>query len=111
MIAYYSWSGNTKSVAEKIHAQIGGDMFRIETKDPYPKDYNETAYGVAKEQHDKGIIPELKENIEVSEHDIIFVGHRHGGMSLHLRLKQYHIKFNIYRYAIISIEGEVYFKE
>jgi len=45
LIAYFSWSGNTKSIAEKIHNTIGGDMFRIETAVPYPEDYNETAYG------------------------------------------------------------------
>ncbi len=74
LIAYFSWGGNTKSVAEKIQKSTGGDMFRIETLIPYPKDYNETAYGVAKEQHDKGIKPELKENCDISNYDIIFVG-------------------------------------
>ena len=48
LIAYFSWGGNTKSIAEKIHNSVGGDMFRIETAVPYPEDYNEAAYGVAK---------------------------------------------------------------
>ncbi len=74
LIAYFSWSGNTKSVAEKIQKTTGGDLFRIETIIPYPTDYNEIAYGVAKEQHDKGIKPELKETIDISGYDIIFVG-------------------------------------
>ena len=29
-------------------------MFRIETAVPYPTDYNEAAYGVAKKQHEEG---------------------------------------------------------
>ncbi len=74
LVAYLSWGGNTKSIAEKIQKQTGADMFRIETKVPYPTDYNETAYGVAKEQHEKGIKPELKDNGNVSGYDIIFVG-------------------------------------
>lgn len=74
LIAYFSFSGNTKAIAEKIHAQIGGDIFRIETKIQYPADYNETAHGIAKEQHEKGIKPELKDNGDVSSYDIIFVG-------------------------------------
>lgn len=74
LIAYFSFSGNTKSIAEKIHSQVGGDMFRIETAVPYPANYNETAYGIAKEQHDKGIKPELKNNGNVSSYDVIFVG-------------------------------------
>lgn len=74
LVAYYSWSGNTKSIAEKIHSQVGGDIFRIETAEAYPEDYNETAYGVAKKQHDENIHPELKDNGNVSDYDIIFVG-------------------------------------
>lgn len=74
LIAYFSWGGNTKSIAEKIQAKTGGDMFQIETVIPYPKDYNETAYGVAKEQHDKGIKPELKDNGDVFDYDVIFIG-------------------------------------
>lgn len=74
LIAYFSFSGNTKAIAEKIQTQIGGDIFRIETKIQYPADYNETAYGIAKEQHEKGIKPELKDNGDVSSYDIIFVG-------------------------------------
>lgn len=74
LIAYFSWGGNTKSIAEKIHVQTGGDMFRIETAAPYPEDYNEAAYGVAKKQHEENIHPELKDNGDVSGYDIIFVG-------------------------------------
>lgn len=74
LTAYFSWGGNTKLIAEKIHSQVGGDIFRIETAIDYPNDYNETAYGVAKEQHDKGLMPELKNNGDVSNYDVIFVG-------------------------------------
>ena len=34
LIAYFSWGGNTKYIAEKIHNITGGDMFRIETAVP-----------------------------------------------------------------------------
>ena len=74
LIAYFSWSGNTKHIAEEIQGRVGGDMFRIETATPYPNDYNETAYGVAKKQHDENIFPELKSNGDVSNYDVIFVG-------------------------------------
>lgn len=74
LIAYFSWGGNTKTIAEKIHAQVGGDMFRIETAVPYPEDYNEAAYGVAKKQHEEGTMPPLKDNGDVSNYDIVFVG-------------------------------------
>ena len=74
LIAYFSWGGNTKSIAEKIHNTIGGDMFRIETAVPYPTDYNKTAYGFAKKQHEEGTKPKLKSNGDVSSYDMIFVG-------------------------------------
>ena len=48
-------------------------MFSIEPVTPYPTDYNETAYSVAKEQHDKNIHPPIK-NTDISTYDIIFVG-------------------------------------
>lgn len=73
LTAYFSWGGNTKSIAEKIQTQVGGDIFRIETLTPYPSDYNKTAYGIAKEQHEKNIHPPIK-NIDISSYDIIFVG-------------------------------------
>lgn len=74
LVAYFSWGGNTKLIAEKIHNQVGGDMFRIETAEPYPADYNETAYGVAKKQHEDGTKPELKSDGDVSGYDVVFVG-------------------------------------
>lgn len=74
LIAYFSWSGNTKFIAEKIHKNIGGDLFEIEPITPYPKNYNETAYGIAKEQKEKGIHPDLKNNGNTNDYDVIFVG-------------------------------------
>lgn len=40
LIVYFSFTaGNTKSIAEKIQKEIGGDIVRLETVKPYPKDY------------------------------------------------------------------------
>lgn len=74
LVAYFSWGGNTKSIAEKIHTLVGGDIFRIETATPYPTDYNETAYGIAKKQHEDGTKPELKTSCDISAYDTIFIG-------------------------------------
>ena len=74
LIAYFSWSGNTKYIAEKIKLKVSGDIFRIETKIPYPTDYNETAYKIEKKQHDENIHPEIKDNCDISNYDVIFVG-------------------------------------
>lgn len=74
LIAYFSWGGNTKTIAEKIQDKVDSDIFRIEPATPYPKNYNETVYNVAKKQHEENIHPELKENIDISNYDTIFVG-------------------------------------
>ena len=74
LIAYFSWGGNTKIIAEKIQDKVDSDIFRIEPETPYPKNYNETVYTVAKKQHEENIHPELKENIDISNYDTIFVG-------------------------------------
>lgn len=73
LVAYFSWGGNTKSIAQKIQAITGADIFELETKTPYPSDYDETTV-VAKDQIQKGVAVELKQTIDVSDYDIIFVG-------------------------------------
>ena len=73
LVAYFSWSRNTKTIAEKIHDLVGGDIFSIEPVTPYPSDYNETAYGIAKEQKEKGIHPPIH-NTDISAYNIVFVG-------------------------------------
>lgn len=47
---------------------------RIETKVPYPDDYHEVAYGIAKKQYEENILPVLKNNGDVAKYDVIFVG-------------------------------------
>ena len=73
LIAYFSWGGNTKFIAEKIRSKVNADMFQIEPVVPYPTDYNETAYGIAKTQKEKGTHPPIK-NTDIKPYDVIFVG-------------------------------------
>ena len=40
LIAYFSWSGNTRGIAEQIHQKVGGDLIEIEPIRPYSRDYN-----------------------------------------------------------------------
>ena len=40
VIIYYSYRGNTKSIAEMIQKSTGADIARIETVVPYDGDYN-----------------------------------------------------------------------
>jgi flavodoxin len=41
LVAYFSWSGNAKILAEQIAQASGGDLFEIRTVTPYSTVYNE----------------------------------------------------------------------
>ena len=73
LIAYYSHSGNTKSIAEKIKEITGGDIFEIKTVQAYPRNYNDVVEQ-AKDEKNRDIRPELAENCDISEYDKIFIG-------------------------------------
>ncbi len=73
LVAYYSYSGNTKSVAEKIKSVTGGDLFEIKPVKDYPNDYN-TVVSQAQVEKQNDTRPELKDNGNVAGYDIIFVG-------------------------------------
>ena len=40
IVVYYSWGGNTKSIAEKIARDLNCGTARIDTVVPYEGDYN-----------------------------------------------------------------------
>lgn len=74
LIAYYSYSGNTKAAAEKIQKLTGGDLFEIEVKVPYPAKYNDVV-AQAKKEKNENFLPELKVNVDnLSQYDMVFIG-------------------------------------
>lgn len=54
----YIEKGNTEIAVEKIEAMTGADVFKIEMKTPYAREYM-TCINEAKEHKQKGIRPEL----------------------------------------------------
>ena len=74
LVAYYSWSGNTKEVANAIHEQVGGDLFEIQTVEAYPTEYKATTVQ-AKQEINDGFRPKLKSNVaDMAQYDIVFIG-------------------------------------
>jgi len=66
--------GNVEYAAMIINAQTGGDMFRIETTEPYPDDYDETTDQAKKEKNDI-VRPELKDHLDdISSYDTVYLG-------------------------------------
>ena len=49
LIVYYSRSGNTRVVAEKIHATLDGSIVELQTVHPYPEEYRATTEQAQKE--------------------------------------------------------------
>lgn len=75
LVAYYSRSGNTKVLAEKIQALTGADTFRIDTVRDYPADYHGTTEAAKKELWERAR-PELSETLgSIDGYDVIFLGY------------------------------------
>lgn len=74
LIAYYSYSGNTKHAAEVIQKTTGGTLFEIVPVKAYSANYNECV-AQAKKEIRAGFKPELKANVpDFAKYDVIFVG-------------------------------------
>ena len=71
-IVYYSLSGITRGVAEKIQAACGGDLIEVRPKQPYTtiSAYSRGAKRARSEVHD----PIDPETIDVSSYDTIVLG-------------------------------------
>jgi len=74
LIAYYSWSGNTRRIAKIIHELVDGDIIEIIPEKPYPKSYWETVEQARKEIR-TGYKPPIKTRVEnIEDYDIVFLG-------------------------------------
>ena len=74
LVVYYSRSGNTRAVAETIHAAVGGDIVELQPVTPYPEAYRATT-DQAKRELASGYKPPLKNRIEqIEAYDVVFVG-------------------------------------
>ncbi len=75
LIAYFSHTGNTRAVAEKIHAVVGGDIFEIRTVDPYPPEYRKTVDRAWRELNGDQR-PELTDSLtSIKDYGIVFLGY------------------------------------
>ena len=75
LIAFFTWGGNTKEIAEEIQAQTGADLFEITLVNPYSTDYN-TVLDEAQRDQNEQARPELAAHIEnMDEYDTILLGY------------------------------------
>lgn len=75
LVAYYSRTGNTSTLAEKIATATGADTFKIETIDAnhYPADYTETTK-IAQNEINNDAVVAINAAPDLSEYDTIFIG-------------------------------------
>ncbi len=74
LIAYFSWSNNTKTLIEEINKKNEYDILRIKRKVPYSSNYNQCAYIEAKEEWEKRTLPEIENiDLDLNSYEKIFL--------------------------------------
>lgn len=78
LVVYFSATGTTKGVAERIAAVTGGDLYEIQAAQPYTQadlNYNDNSSRANKEQNDKTARPEIgSEAISLEGYATVFLG-------------------------------------
>ena len=74
LVVYFSWSGNTETVARSIQRQTASDLFEIVPVTPYSDDYD-TVVDLAREEQRSNARPAISGSIEqFQQYDVIYVG-------------------------------------
>lgn len=77
VVVYFSATGNTKLVAEKIAKELNIESFEIIPKEKYTSDdlnYNSDCRA-NREQNDASSRPEILNNIDISSYDTVYLGY------------------------------------
>lgn len=77
LVLYFSATGTTKKVAEMVKEASGGDILEIVPMEAYTSDdlnYNVDDTRANREQKDETARPKIKNEIDVSNYDVIYLG-------------------------------------
>ena len=78
-MAYFSATGTTKGVAEKLASAVGGDLYEIVPAEPYTSadlNYSDSSTRATREQNDKSARPAIaSEMLDLGGYDTIYVGY------------------------------------
>ena len=78
LVAYFSASGRTKSIAEKVNEVVSGTLYEIKPKVAYTSsdlNWMNPLSRSSKEMRNKSSRPEIEEvNINLDDYDTVFVG-------------------------------------
>lgn len=74
LIAYFSWGGTTRRMANQIAEATGGTLFEIEPENPYPTEYG-ACTDVALAERDSDARPAINGQVENwDDYNVIFIG-------------------------------------
>ena len=75
LVLYYSQTGATKSVAEKLQNKLGSDIEAIELESPYNGTYDETIER-SRQERESGNLPKIKNlKSDLNKYDTIYIGY------------------------------------
>lgn len=75
LIVYFSRTGTTESLANKIKSITGSDIVKLETVEPYPEDYDEVVE-IADRELSENARPEIQPEIDnIEQYDTIYIGY------------------------------------
>jgi flavodoxin len=73
LVAYFSWSGNARTLAGQIAQVTDGDLFEIRTVTPYPDNYDECTR-VAREEQNRNARPAISGNVaNMAQYGTVFL--------------------------------------
>ncbi len=78
VVVYFSATGNTKQIAQYIKDELDSDIIEIIPKEKYTSEdlnYGDSSTRATREQNDKNARPEIANDINVSNYDVIFLGY------------------------------------
>lgn len=77
VVVYFSATGTTKKIAERIASELNSDIIQIIPKEEYKQedlDYNSDCRA-NREQQDSKARPEIRNTIDISNYDTIYLGY------------------------------------
>lgn len=75
LVAFFSYGGNTRMLAETAARYSGGDLFRIETEKSYSEDYDTCLEETAREMEENARPALASHVVHMEEYDVVLLGY------------------------------------
>lgn len=75
LVAFFSYGGNTRMLAETAARYTGGDLFRIETEKSYSEDYDTCLKETAREMEENARPALASHVVHMEEYDVVLLGY------------------------------------